>query len=350
MKKMAREKRTVSIIVPIFNTEKYLRNCLDSLTAQTYKELDIILVDDGSTDRGGIICDEYSAKDSRIRVIHQNNSGISKARNAGLAVMNGEYFVFVDSDDWIDEDYISELMRYASENVDIIASAEKHFYSGVHGEKTLIDLGNNTIIKAYNTREDIINMYLYENEKEYFIRPYAKLYNASHCDARFDAEMAVGEDIVYNMNVLKGSDKIVILNYSGYNVRHNSSSTTNKIASKYTALYEHEYTMIMDKRYEAMRDLGADEEYILRVQIKETPMRYFNEIGNLFKTGSPYVNAGMIRKRIKNIHNDKPFMKRIKKNKTKELCNAERISLLCAYFNNTFFTWFIFKILVRYNS
>jgi len=94
----------ISIIVPVYNVEKYLNKCLDSIMTQTYKNLEIILVDDGSTDNSGMICDEYSRKDNRIKVIHKANGGVSDARNKGLEIASGDFIGFVDSDDWIDCD------------------------------------------------------------------------------------------------------------------------------------------------------------------------------------------------------------------------------------------------------
>ncbi len=97
------DKPKVSVIVPIYNVEPYLRKCVDSILAQTLKELEIILVDDGSTDNGPAICDEYATFDSRVKVIHKINGGLSAARNAGMKIMTGEYVGFVDGDDWIDK-------------------------------------------------------------------------------------------------------------------------------------------------------------------------------------------------------------------------------------------------------
>ncbi len=99
----------VSIIVPVYNVEKYLSRCVDSVLNQTYKNLEIILVDDGSKDGSPQICDGYKNKDSRIKVIHKQNGGLSSARNAGLDVAKGDYVAFVDSDDWIETDFIERL-------------------------------------------------------------------------------------------------------------------------------------------------------------------------------------------------------------------------------------------------
>ncbi len=109
----------ISVIVPIYNVEQHLKKCLDSIYNQTYHNLEIILVDDGSPDNCGAICDEYAQKDSRIRVIHKKNGGLSDARNAGLDVMSGDYVAFVDSDDWIEpamyETLLTNLKLYRAD-------------------------------------------------------------------------------------------------------------------------------------------------------------------------------------------------------------------------------------------
>ncbi|MBR5804068.1 MAG: glycosyltransferase [Bacteroidaceae bacterium] len=101
----------LSIIVPVYKVEKYLSECIDSILSQTFTNYELILIDDGSPDRCGIICDDYARKDNRIRVIHQKNGGLSAARNAGLDVAQGEYIAFVDSDDFIAHDYFDQAMQ-----------------------------------------------------------------------------------------------------------------------------------------------------------------------------------------------------------------------------------------------
>ena len=99
-----------SIVIPVFNTEKYLRRCIDSVLAQTYFNIEIILIDDGSTDSSGEICDFYAAIDKRIKVFHQNNKGVSVARNNGISNASGEYILFVDSDDWLELDMLETML------------------------------------------------------------------------------------------------------------------------------------------------------------------------------------------------------------------------------------------------
>lgn len=110
------QKPLISVVVPVYNVEKYLNKCLDSIIGQTYSNLEIILVDDGSTDNSGVICDVYKEKDSRIRVVHQKNQGLSGARNAGINNANGELLGFVDSDDYIVENMYERLLEVLLQN------------------------------------------------------------------------------------------------------------------------------------------------------------------------------------------------------------------------------------------
>ena len=131
----------ISIIVPVYNVEKYIHECVDSIINQTYKNIEIILVDDGSPDNCGKICDEYAKKDNRIKVIHKPNGGLSDARNHGIDVANGEWLMFIDSDDWIEPNMAEKLLHSALNNkADLAISSvilfdeekeyiPEHFYS-----------------------------------------------------------------------------------------------------------------------------------------------------------------------------------------------------------------------------
>ncbi|MBQ4058645.1 MAG: glycosyltransferase [Lachnospiraceae bacterium] len=106
----------VSIVIPVYNNEKYVEKCIESVCTQSYQDLEIILVDDGSTDSSGAICDRYAEQDSRIIVLHQENGGVSNARNNGIDMATGEYLTFVDGDDYIGTDYIGDLVKCAQDN------------------------------------------------------------------------------------------------------------------------------------------------------------------------------------------------------------------------------------------
>ena len=101
----------ISVIVPVYNVEKYLDKCINSLINQSYNNLEIILIDDGSTDNCGEICDKYALKDNRIKVIHKKNEGLSAARNLGISISKGDYIIFIDSDDWVDKEILLKLLN-----------------------------------------------------------------------------------------------------------------------------------------------------------------------------------------------------------------------------------------------
>ena len=119
----------ISVIVPVYNTEKYLNRCIDSILAQTFTDFELLLIDDGSTDCSGKICDEYAAKDSRVRVFHKENGGVSSARNMGLDNAQGEWITFVDSDDWVHEDFLKKRLALAlNDNADIAYCDVEYVY------------------------------------------------------------------------------------------------------------------------------------------------------------------------------------------------------------------------------
>lgn len=150
----------ISIIVPIYKVEKYLCKCVDSLINQTYKNLEIILVDDGSPDNCPHICDEYSKKDSRIKVVHKENGGLSDARNAGMKVATGDYVSFIDSDDYISLDFYQTLLDVMlKEDSEIVECDLIRFYE----DKPVENIGSSQEIKTFDTEQGL-SMLIAENE------------------------------------------------------------------------------------------------------------------------------------------------------------------------------------------
>jgi glycosyltransferase involved in cell wall biosynthesis len=121
----------VSVIVPVYKAEKWLHRCVDSILAQTMENFELLLIDDGSPDRSGEICDEYAAKDSRVRVFHKENGGVSSARNLGLDNAQGEWISFVDADDLVEENYIAELLSSAKNDGSLVISGLKKEKNGI---------------------------------------------------------------------------------------------------------------------------------------------------------------------------------------------------------------------------
>ncbi len=161
---------TISVIVPVYKVEPYLRQCVDSILAQTYTDFELILIDDGSPDSCGAICDEYAEQDSRVRVIHQENGGLSAARNAGIDTARGDYLTFIDSDDWVHSMYLELLLNAVVENnVDISVCT----FERPTGRKESTNCLSEHLITERITAEDL----LIEHEWNY---NYAcgKLYNS----------------------------------------------------------------------------------------------------------------------------------------------------------------------------
>lgn len=175
----------ISVIVPVYKVEPYLRKCVDSILAQTYQNLEIILVDDGSPDNCGAICDEYAKQDARIKVIHKPNGGLSDARNAGLDTMTGEYVAFVDSDDWIMPQMYETLLQMLKQFQADIA------FGGVADD--LEQNGKVTTVKVSNYGDEPFSESAAEAMRRYFHGSWAawdKLYKA---DLFRDIRYPVGE-------------------------------------------------------------------------------------------------------------------------------------------------------------
>ena len=160
-------KELISVIVPIYNVKSYLRQCLDSLLAQTYSNLEILLIDDGSTDESGNIADEYAQRDNRIRTFHQRNGGISAARNKGLDAMSGDYVMFVDGDDYVDKDFCKVALNLAIEkHVDIVSFGyclfiEQRDYTERKVTLKPRQLNNEDAILELIRRRDVMNNFVW---------------------------------------------------------------------------------------------------------------------------------------------------------------------------------------------
>ena len=199
----------ISIIIPVFNSKKYLNKCIESIIKQTYTDIEIILIDDGSTDGSGEICDKFSILDRRVKVIHQPNAGVSSARNYGLDIAKGSLIMFVDSDDWVESCFIENLLRvYSCE--DILISGYKELRP------------SRVIIKNTDTRK-IESAELFEHFEELYEKfllnsPFSKLYKRNLIDnLRFRKDVKLGEDLIFNLEYIKKTRNILFVDEIGYN-------------------------------------------------------------------------------------------------------------------------------------
>ena len=152
--------RLLSIIVPVYNVENYLNKCIESILLQTYKNIEVILVDDGSTDLSGKICDKYKRKDKRVKVIHKANEGLVKARKTGIEYASGEVVAYVDGDDWIEMDMYSSMIEHMDDNVDVVTSGLIYEWKD-HERRKIVKDGLKTGFYNRNEIEKVLNDVIY---------------------------------------------------------------------------------------------------------------------------------------------------------------------------------------------
>ena len=202
----------VSIIVPVYNVENYLPKCIDSILAQTYTHIEVILVNDGSQDSCPQICDEYAGKDSRVRVIHQTNGGRSRARNVGLDSATGEYIMFVDADDWVDADYVEKLYDVAiSNNAQLAVGRYRLVYSdSVLDEST----GEILVLEDAEPLEFYVRGYAnYQNANAVWV----KLYQRELLEGIRFVEGKYFEDVMFVTRVYAKCTKCIYFDQALYN-------------------------------------------------------------------------------------------------------------------------------------
>lgn len=198
---------TVSVIVPIYNTATYLPRCIESIVNQTYNDLQIILINDGSTDNCGTIAEEWQAKDARIEVYHQPNHGLSTARNTGLLHAKGEYLCFIDSDDYIEAQFVQTLVENTSDNTDYIQFGYKR-------ENT-----HNQIIeeKIPHGRYQLTSACLRLYKRNFLLRHHLT----------FTPDILY-EDVIFSTQLWGTRPKVLLLEYSGYHYTLREASITSK--------------------------------------------------------------------------------------------------------------------------
>lgn len=219
----------ISILVPVYNVEKYLAECIDSITNQTYKNIEIILVDDGSTDNSGAMCDEYAKKDSRIKVIHQENQGLATVRNVSVAAATGDYIGFVDSDDFVSHDMYEGLISVAeNKNADIIVCNISYI------DEDGNSIPNHRSAKLIENRElsgtELVKELCYDYNSTYVVT-WNKLYRRSLFEGIRYPDGKINEDEAVIHRIAHKCNKIVFTQKAYYFYRQQPTSIMNKTFS-----------------------------------------------------------------------------------------------------------------------
>lgn len=261
------KRNLITVIVPVYNVEKYLTQCVNSILNQTYRKIEIILVDDGSKDKSGQLCDEFSTKYSQIRTIHKKNAGLGMARNSGLKVANGEYIAFVDSDDWLAPQALNNLyINMIKFNCDYC----KGGFKKVNNEGHVLFENNNSfqifknsiakqkllprLIGSAPDKHDSINMSvwgcLFKNQ---IIMEH---------DIRFPSERKLmSEDIVFDIDYMQYVETACVISNSDYRYRQNAVSLSTSYRKDKFIATKRLYNYMLHR----MKSLGYGESTILRI-------------------------------------------------------------------------------------
>lgn len=218
----------LSIIVPVYKTEKYLPKCIDSILAQTFVDFELILIDDGSPDHCSEICDEYALKDGRIIVIHQENKGVSAARNAGLDIAKGEYIGFVDSDDWIEPEMYEQMLKELQiRKADVVFC--RYAYCEENGKiNSCIKVKKETFISSDELLKSLFEKPLVTGGVVWNTLMRKKII----CDIRFIQKLPMKEDVVFLFDVFSKCQNGYILAGVFYNFRQQTNSATRSCLSR----------------------------------------------------------------------------------------------------------------------
>lgn len=262
----------ISVIIPVYNVENYLEECLNSVQHQTYTNIEVILVNDGSTDNSKMICERYCQEDSRFHLISQTNQGQSVARNVGVEVSTGEFIAFVDSDDVIKANYLEELMKYMSDDIDIVESIFT-----VSKKDFLVENSKETEILFEGNSQEAVKIF---PNHVLSVNPVTKLYRRSIVEAVPYLEGFIFEDIYSGIGMLKYIRKIVKIDYVGYYYRQHQSSTMHRTFTEKNL----DVFVVCDKLIELYSDSEELLPYIGSFLVDIATMHYQGYI----RKGNPY--------------------------------------------------------------
>lgn len=253
------ENPKISVIVPVYRVEPYLRKCVESIVHQTYRNLEIILVEDGSPDSCGAICDEYAARDGRVQVIHKPNGGVASARNAGLAASTGEWIGWVDSDDWIEPDMYEYLLRLALLHHADLVQCGIWFEEDGKRPRQAASPGEASVCmdrKAFSPRE-------WERLSN---QVYNKLYRRTALeDVTFNSAYPIGEDLLFVCSVLRNAGRVALGEQVKYHYRQREDSICHTVPTRESAVSLRQVLL------RAMSDFSDDENacaYFFRLLIR----------------------------------------------------------------------------------
>lgn len=262
---MDQKQELISIIIPVYNCAKYIQKCISSLQEQTYTNLEIIIVNDGSTDNSLDLCEALAVNDERIVIRSKLNTGVSDTRNIGIDIARGKYLAFIDADDYVEKDYIDKLYySLIQNNADIVCC----------GYREILNEENNEFIDQVKKRAEIsdINKYIdiFVNERDFISSViWGKLYKTSLVKGIKFRNLGYGEDTLYLMEIWSNNPKTLFIEYIGYHyVRHIDSATKTKTQNiQY-------YDDMLNSRYEIYKIYSKNSNEKIKTDIQNMYVRY----------------------------------------------------------------------------
>lgn len=273
----------ISVIVPVYNVEKYLPRCIDSILSQTFTDFELLLIDDGSPDNCGKICDEYAAKDSRVRVFHKPNGGVSSARNLGLDKACGEWITFIDSDDYVDSDHFWNYMGVVELDSDVVIMGRKVIDErGVPSgkiEPSVLDSKTH----LYGTRgvvHEMVPMFnlFYTTWNASYRKELLQKYHI-----RFDENVSWGEDTIFSFQYLVRCNRIQIVSKSSYFYIKNNENASNRYHKDLDKGVRIRIPFVL----QFLQKSGFTEEELKVWELQQNYLRIKWAIGNLYKSNCP---------------------------------------------------------------
>lgn len=296
----------ISVIVPVYNAEKYLITCVDSILSQTFSDFELLLINDGSTDTSGLLCDKYAQTDSRIKVFHKENGGVSSARNIGIRNSKGEFIYFMDSDDWIEYNALEIcLSLISSHNADLIIFDYTNEFPNLKA-LTLDDAGN--LLKCL-TQERTLH-YLF-TMKCYHGYPWDKILRTEvvrNNNLLYDESLHFHEDNLFSFQYMINCSKILMLNYPLYHYNCNVNSSMFKYTN--SAKFDSRYIQtlsVFDFENETLKNINAPRKLLESFNIYY--MKWCARIYNMAKSKG-YVDLLYykdVKNRMKNLFNTLPI-------------------------------------------
>lgn len=327
----------ISIIVPVYNAEAYIHKCVDSILAQTFMDFELLLVDDGSTDNSSAICDDYAKTDERVKVIHKPNGGVSSARNAGLDTAKGEYVVFIDSDDFVGEEYLGGMLEAEDDKRTLIITDYQPFNEdGIEDrafpEAFSVDCDLNTAV-VQNFRDLVFDFRVFP--------PYCKLYSRAVIEEsglRFNTEIRTAEDFDFNMRYIENADRICYVPSTEYKYRVGYKKYT---PSNHGVLGDSEIKsahIMANGMVCFAKRLGVYDEVYDEICLWAAKKHYFNRLPMLF-TESEEVSTAERRRLYKKLVSDEVYRRLYKRGiKMMDKCTTQVVGSKF----DTFDSWLLF--------